>query len=104
MRSSKSVLIILCAVLTGMRPCQSLVLAQQQERLMDTVYKKSILQKIDSLIESKYVIADKARKYADEFRTPYSSGVYESCATAEEFAEQVNRKELGWQTSFGRNL
>ena len=80
---------ILCTVLTGMWPCQSLVLAQQQKRLTDTVYKKSILQKIDSLIDSKYVIADKAKKYADEFKTLYSSGVYESCATAEEFAERV---------------
>jgi len=44
---------ILCTVLTGMWPCQSLVLAQQQKRLTDTVYKKSILQKIDSLIDSK---------------------------------------------------
>jgi hypothetical protein len=52
-------------------------------------YKKSILQKIDSLVEAKYVLADKAKQYAEEFRKRCSSGAYESYTTAEAFAEKV---------------
>jgi hypothetical protein len=89
MKPSSPVLSILVTILLAICMSPSLVRAQQLKSLTDNAYKNSILQKVDSLIESKYVIADKATKYADEFRMLYSSGVYESCTTAEAFAEQV---------------
>jgi tetratricopeptide (TPR) repeat protein len=66
--------------------------AQQKESRVQPLtglYKKSILHRIDSLIEAKYVLADKAKKYAEEFRRRYSSGTYDAYANAEEFAENV---------------
>jgi len=53
------------------------------------VYKKSILQKVDSLIENKYVIADRAKEFADEFRKNCAAGVYDSLVDAGTFAERV---------------
>jgi tetratricopeptide (TPR) repeat protein len=66
--------------------------AQQKEsraQLLTSLYKESILQKVDGLIEAKYVLADKAKQYAEEFRKRYSSGAYDAYTDAERFAERV---------------
>ena len=47
--------------------CHSPVIAQQNTHLSND-YKGAILQKIDSLLVTKYVLPEMAKKYADEFR------------------------------------
>ena len=64
-------------------------LAQQQRNVRDGSYRNAILHKIDSLLESKYVLPEKATEYAEEFKKKYSSGAYESCATASELTGKV---------------
>jgi hypothetical protein len=65
------------------------VFAQQVRSLTDPAYKNGVLQKIAVLIESKYVLADKAKGFADEFEAKCASGAYDSFTEAKEFAEKV---------------
>jgi hypothetical protein len=64
-------------------------LAQQPPSLTDRAYKEGVLQKIVGLVESKYVLADKAKGFADEFKARCASGAYDSFTEAKEFAEKV---------------
>jgi tetratricopeptide (TPR) repeat protein len=64
--------------------------APQPKSLKDGAYKKSVLQKIASLIESKYVLADKAKSYAAEFKKIAKAGAYASLTDAKEFADRVS--------------
>ncbi|MBN1224803.1 MAG: hypothetical protein JXB23_16265 [Candidatus Aminicenantes bacterium] len=63
--------------------------AQQPKSLSDRAYKEGVLQKIASLLESKYVLSDKAKGFADEFKAKCASGAYDSYASAKEFAERI---------------
>jgi tetratricopeptide (TPR) repeat protein len=67
----------------------SLVFSQQSGSIVDRAYKNDVLQKIAGLVESKYVLADKAKGYADEFKAKCASGAYNSLTEAKEFAEKV---------------
>jgi tetratricopeptide (TPR) repeat protein len=67
----------------------SFVLSQQPPSLTDVAYKNGILQKIAGLLENKYVLSDKAKGFADEFRAKCASGAYDSYTAAKEFAEKV---------------
>ena len=67
----------------------SILFAQQPGSLTDRAYKDGVLQKIARLLESKYVLSDKAKGYADEFRAKCASGAYESYIRAKEFAEKI---------------
>jgi hypothetical protein len=67
----------------------SFVSAQQSRSLTDPAYKNGVLQKIAGLIESKYVLAEKAKGFADEFKAKCASGAYDSLTEAKEFAEKV---------------
>ena len=67
----------------------SFVFAQQSGSIVDRVYKNDVLQKIAGLVESKHVLADKAKGYADEFRAKCASGAYDALTEAKEFAEKV---------------
>ncbi len=68
---------------------QPLALAKQHQSLADKAYKEGVLQKIAALVESKYVLADKARGYADEFRAKCAAGAYDSYTGAKDFADAV---------------
>jgi tetratricopeptide (TPR) repeat protein len=63
--------------------------AQQPGSLTDPAYKSGVLQKIAALVESKYVLADKAKGFADEFKAKGAAGAYDSFTEAKEFAEKV---------------
>jgi tetratricopeptide (TPR) repeat protein len=67
----------------------SFVFAQQARSLTDPAYKNGVLQKIAGLIESKYILAEKAKGFADEFKAKCASGAYDSLTEAKEFAEKV---------------
>ena len=67
----------------------SLVIAQQNSNLNIKVYRYEVLQKIDSLLETKYVIPEKAKKYATEFEKKYKRGDYISYTNPKEFAEKI---------------
>jgi tetratricopeptide (TPR) repeat protein len=60
-----------------------------QAQPLTSLYKKNILHKVDSVIEAKYIFADRAKEYAEKFRKRYSSGAYDAYTDAEEFAEKV---------------
>jgi len=77
--------VLLCAFFAR----HSFVFAQQSGSIAERAYKNDILQKIAGLVESKYVLADKAKGYADEFRVKCASGAYDALAEAKEFAEKV---------------
>ena len=64
-------------------------LAQQPGSLTNRAYKNGVLQKIASLLETKYVLSDKAKGFADEFKAKCASEAYESCTEAKEFAEKI---------------
>ena len=66
----------------------SLVFAQHGG-LDDQAYRSEVLQKVANLLESKYVLADKAKEFADEFRVKCASGAYDSCTAAGDFAARV---------------
>ncbi|MCX6568896.1 MAG: nuclear transport factor 2 family protein [Candidatus Aminicenantes bacterium] len=77
--------VLLCAFFAR----HSFVFAQQSGSIADRAYKNDVLQKIAGLVESKYVLADKAKGYADEFRVKCASGSYDALTEAKEFAEKV---------------
>jgi len=69
--------------------CPSIGSAQQRKSLGDRAYKDGVLQKIASLLESKYVLSDKAKRFADEFKAKCASGAYGSYTEAKEFAGKI---------------
>ena len=68
---------------------QGLVWAQQPQNLSDRPSRDGVLRKIADLLESKYVLAEKSKGFADEFRTKCASGAYASFSDAKEFAAKV---------------
>jgi len=77
------------AVILGISQTVLFALPQQLKSLTNRAYKDGVLQKIASLLESKYVLADKAKAFADEFKAKCASGAYDSYTQAKEFAEKV---------------
>lgn len=64
--------------------------AQPAKDLTDRTYKDGVLKKIADLVENKYVLADKAKGFADEFRAKCASGAYAALIEPKEFAAKVN--------------
>ena len=81
--------ILLTVVLYSVCIFNSLVIAQQDNNLSNAVYKTRVLQTIDSLLETTYVLPEKAKKYAEEFKKKYERGDYNSYTNSKEFAEQI---------------
>ena len=67
----------------------------QDHSLSDKPYKAGLLDKIAGLIESKYVLPDKAQIYEDNFRKLYKSGCYDSCSNPKAFAEKITSDLIG---------
>jgi tetratricopeptide (TPR) repeat protein len=63
--------------------------AKQRQSLAVRAYKDGILQKIAALLESQYILADRAKGYADEFRANCASGAYDSYTEAKDFADRI---------------
>jgi len=63
---------------------------RQSGNLTDRDYRNRVLQKVADLLESKYVLADQAKGFADAFRAKCASGAYDAFVQAKEFAEKVN--------------
>ncbi len=78
--------IVLSALVMG-RPV--LLSAQPHQDLADKTYREGVLRKIADIVESKYVLADKAKGYADEFRAKCASGAYSALTDAKGFADKV---------------
>lgn len=68
---------------------QGLVLAQQSRSLSNAAYRDAVLQKVADLLETKYVLAEKSKRFADEFREKCAAGSYGSLIEAGEFAAKV---------------
>ncbi len=67
----------------------SFTFAQQTNSLSDNDYKVKVLQKIEDLLETKYVIPEMANKYAEEFKKKYEGGSYEAYTNSKEFSEKI---------------
>jgi hypothetical protein len=78
------------AILVLIIGCLSPVFAQRPPSLKDKAYRDGVLRKIADIVESKYVLADKAKGFADEFRAKSASGAYDAPADAKGFAEKVS--------------
>lgn len=81
--------ILLTVLLYSVGISSSFVIAQQDNNMSDKAYKVEVLQKIASLLETKYVLPEMAKKYAEEFKKKYERGSYESYTNPKEFAEQI---------------
>src|SRR5512137_1244547 len=66
------------------------VFAQPPQSLTDKAYREGVLRKIADIVESKYVLTDKAKGFADEFRARCAAGAYDALSEAKAFAEKVN--------------
>jgi hypothetical protein len=75
------------AVWTVGRPPQAS--AQKAAGLADKAYRDGVLRKVADIVESKYVLADKAKGYADEFRAKCASGAYSALVDPKGFAEKI---------------
>ncbi len=65
------------------------VLAQRPPSLADKSYRDGVLRKVADLVESNYVLADRAKGYADAFRQACRAGTYDALTEAQGFAEKV---------------
>jgi len=82
---SKFVLALFTCIASGF----SSYLIAQHNNVNDQNYKISVLQKIANLIETKYVLPEPAKEYADKFRNKYENGAYENLTNSKYFAEQI---------------
>jgi len=79
-------LIVLAILLGFLSP----VFAQPPQSLTDKAYREGVLRKIADIVESKYVLADKAKGFADAFRARCAARAYDTLSEAKGFAEKVN--------------
>jgi tetratricopeptide (TPR) repeat protein len=63
--------------------------AQRPPSLADRDYRDGVLRKVADLVESKYVLADRAKDFAEAFRRACRSGTYDALTEARGFAEKV---------------
>jgi hypothetical protein len=77
--------ILLCVL--SMRPVS--LFSGQSLGLKDPAYRNGILEKIAGLVESKYVLTEKAKAYAEEFKAKCASGAYGSLSDPKDFASKV---------------
>ncbi len=89
MRLHRSTVTITGALWVMVCSFHSAALARQPKNLDDRAYQKSVLQKIGNLIESKYVLAEKAKKYAAEFKKMVKAGTYAPITEPKEFADRI---------------
>lgn len=82
-RTSIRSMIVALAILTG------LGFGQQPRSLADAAYKAGVLGKVADLVESRYVLADKAKGFAVAFRAKCASGAYASLVDPKAFAGAV---------------
>jgi len=79
-----SITILLCAVWIFLSPLQA-----EQNDISNKNYRNRVLQKVSDLIETKYVLADKAKKHAHEFKVNYKNNYPGPYSNPKEFANQV---------------
>jgi tetratricopeptide (TPR) repeat protein len=89
MKVRRSTLTIMAVLLAMAGISHAAASAPQPKSLKDRAYKENVLQKIASLIESKYVLAEKAKSYAAEFKKMVRAGVYAPLTDAKEFADRI---------------
>jgi tetratricopeptide (TPR) repeat protein len=89
MKLRRSIATITMALLAVAGISHAAARAPRPKSLEDGAYRKNVLQKIAGLIESKYVLAEKAKSYAAEFKKLAKAGTYASLADAKEFAARI---------------
>jgi retinol-binding protein 3 len=62
---------------------------QKEPGLADQAYRGGVLRKVAEIVESKYVLADKAKGFADAFRAKCAAGAYDALTDPAAFAGKV---------------
>ena len=84
-RKAAAFRIALLVFLSGL----SFASSPQLPGLADRAYKKAVLEKVAGIVESQYVLADKAKGFADAFRAKCAAGAYEALTDSKDFAAKV---------------
>ncbi len=64
--------------------------ARQSGTLADRAYRSGVLRKVADIVESKYVLADRAKEFAGAFRANSASGAYDAFVKPADFAAKVS--------------
>jgi len=84
-------MLVLClavlAVWTVGRPLQAG--PQKAAGVADKAYRDGVLRKVAEIVETKYVLEDKSKGFADAFRAKCAAGAYDTLTDAKIFAETV---------------
>lgn len=83
------ILITFIAIISFLAGYTTSASAEQADYMNDTAFIKDALNEIASLLETKYVLPEKASFYAEEFRNKFQEGVYDRHTDPKEFARQV---------------
>jgi hypothetical protein len=63
--------------------------AQAGAGVADKAYRDGVLRRVAEIVETKYVLEDQAKAFADAFRAKCSAGAYDACAEPAAFARKV---------------
>ncbi|MCX6574450.1 MAG: S41 family peptidase, partial [Candidatus Aminicenantes bacterium] len=86
----KTMLVLCLAVLAVWslgRPLQADT--QKAAGVADKTYRDGVLRKVAEIVETKYVLEDKSKGFADAFRAKCAAGAYDALTDAKIFAETV---------------
>jgi hypothetical protein len=86
----KTMLVLCLAVLAAWslgRPLQAGT--QKAAAVADKAYRDGVLRKVAEIVETKYVLEDKSKGFADAFRAKCAAGAYDALTDARIFAETV---------------
>jgi hypothetical protein len=87
----RKTMLVLClavlAVWTVGRPLQAG--PQKAAAVADKTYRDGVLRKVAEIVETKYVLEDKSKGFADAFRAKCAAGAYDTLTDAKIFAETV---------------
>jgi tetratricopeptide (TPR) repeat protein len=67
----------------------TLAFTQKAANLAEKTYRDGVLRKVADIVESRYVLAEKAKGFADEFRARCASGAYNALTDAKGFADKI---------------
>lgn len=85
---TRKIFIVLAAA-AGLSALSASAAGQQPQSLADPAYKAEVLRKVADLVESRYVLADKAKGFADAFRAKSAAGAYAELTDPRAFAANV---------------
>jgi tetratricopeptide (TPR) repeat protein len=90
MRTNTRIILVVFFLLLAGTSSRAAGQARPSGNLTDPAYRNGVLRKVADLVESKYVLADRAIGFADAFRAKCAAGAYDGLTEPSAFAEKVN--------------